>query len=167
MPNKPRKPRPPRAIVGPGAVTIVPAAQEAPELDGQLPRAVDAVEAADYSGLNHRQQAALPAVAFASSIAQAARFSGVAESTLRRWLADPDFRGHVDRMREETIHVANQELRGLLPSCAAVFADAMQSPDPSLRLRAARYAVSFILRLNEADRIAADLHDLEVRDRNS
>jgi len=119
------------------------------------------------SGLSHRQRAALPVVAFAPSIAQAARFSGIAESTLRRWLANPDFRQCVDRMREETVYAAHQEFKGLLPSCAAVFADAMQSPDPALRLRAARYAISFILRLNEADRLSADLQGLQSAARNS
>ena len=155
MPNKPRKPR--------SSPAIVPVPQGDPGLAGELPQAVDHAEAADFSGLTHRQRATLPVVAFAPSIAQAARFSGVAESTLRRWLANPDFRDHVERMREETIHVAHQELKGLLPACAAVFANAMQSPDPVLRLRAARYAMSFILRVSEADRLSADLHDLEVR----
>ena len=46
--------------------------------------------------------------------------------------------------------------------CASVFADAMRSPDPALRLRAARYAISFILRANESQRLASDLQDLEV-----
>ena len=150
MPSKPRKPRSDRAIAVPGNSAIVPLEEEG--LPGE----------SDDSGLTFRQRAALPVVAFAPSIAQAARFSGVAESTLRRWLANPEFREHVDRLREETIHAANQELKGLLPMCAAVFADAMQSSDPALRLRAARYAISFILRVNEADRLATDLQDLEV-----
>ena len=153
MSTKQRKPR----------AAIIPASQVEPDPAGDLSNTVDAdADAADYSGLSHRQRAALPVVAFAPSIAQAARFSGVAESTLRRWLANPDFREHIDRMREETLYVAHQELKGLMPLCAAVFADAMQSPDPALRLRAARYALSFILRVNEADRLAADLHDLEI-----
>lgn len=150
MSNKPRKPRASRAIAGPGQSAIVPLQE------GEPP--------AQYedSDLTHRQRAALPVVAFAPSIAQAARFSGVAESTLRRWLANPDFREQVERLREESIHVAHQELQGLLPMCAAVFADAMRSSDPALRLRAARYAISFILRADEAQRLASDLQDLEV-----
>lgn len=155
MSNKPRKPRAPISITGPGASDIVPVEESGPP---------DVYEDSD---LTHRQRAALPVVAFAPSIAQAARFSGVAESTLRRWLANPDFRQHVDRMREETVYAAHQELKGLLPTCAAVFADAMQSPDPALRLRAARYAISFILRLNEADRLSADLQGLQAAVRKS
>lgn len=150
MPNKPRQPRASRSIANPENSAIVSLEESAPSDIGEP------------SGLTHRQRAALPVIAFAPSIAQAARFSGVAESTLRRWLANPDFREQVDRMREESIHVAHQELQGLLPMCAAVFADAMRSNDPALRLRAARYAISFILRASEAQRLATDLQDLEV-----
>ena len=162
MPSKPRNSRSSQAPARPDNSAIIPSLQGVPDLAGELSDPADAIDLVEDSGLTHRQRATLPVVAFAPSIAQAARFSGVAESTLRRWLANPDFREQVDRMREETLHVASQELKGLMPTCAAVFADAMQSPDPALRLRAARYAISFILRVNEVDRLATDLHDLEV-----
>lgn len=167
MSTKPRKPRSSPVPARPGHSAIVPAAPGEIDSGNELPDSRADTEAVDYSGLSHRQRATLPVVAFAPTIAQAARFSGVAESTLRRWLANPDFRQHVDRMREETIHVAHQELKGLLPTCAAVFADAMRSPDPALRLRAARYAISFILRVNEADQISADLQGLQAAARKS
>ena len=49
------------------------------------------------SDLTFRQQSALPSVVVASSIAGAARKTGVAESTLRRWLEEPAFREELDR----------------------------------------------------------------------
>ena len=49
-----------------------------------------------------------------------------------------------------------------MPLCASVFADAMRSPDPSLRLRAARYALSFIIRVSELEKLNADIQDLEA-----
>ena len=117
--------------------------------------------AIDFSGLTFRQQAALPTIALSPTLSQAARASGIAERTLRRWLVDPDFLQHIDRRRQETAHLARQELQGLLPLCASVFADAMKSPDPALRLRAARYALSFIIRISEVEKLDANLQDLE------
>ena len=116
----------------------------------------------DNSDLTFRQQAALPVIAFSPSIAQAARDSGIGESTLRRWLADPAFSQHLDRMRLDTAQLARQEILGLMPQCASVFADAMRAPDPALRLRAARYALSFIIRVSEVENLNADIQDLEA-----
>ena len=54
------------------------------------------------SALAFRQQAVLPIVALSPSVAQAARDSGVAESTLRRWLQDSRFRQELTQLRQET-----------------------------------------------------------------
>ena len=54
-----------------------------------------------------------------------------------------------------------------MPLCASVFADAMQDPDPALRLRAARYALSFIIRISEVEKLDADVQDLEATSRLS
>ena len=56
-------------------------------------------EAIDLSALTFRQQAALPIIACSPTIARAARASGVGESTLRRWLADPAFGDQVACLR--------------------------------------------------------------------
>ena len=114
----------------------------------------------NLSDLTFRQQAALPVIAFAPTIAQAARSTGIGESTLRRWLSDPAFSQQIDRMRHDTAQLARQELLGLMPLCASVFADAMRAPDPALRLRAARYALSFIIRVSEVENLNADIQDL-------
>ena len=92
----------------------------------------------EISTLTFRQQASLPAIAFAPTITQAARDSGVGESTLRRWLQVPDFRQQLDHFRQESADLARQQAQILLPRCLSVFAEAMDSPDLSLPLRAAR-----------------------------
>ena len=60
----------------------------------------------EISKLTFRQQAALPRIALARSLAQAARDAGVSERTLRRWLQDPSF-------RQESYDLARQAMRGL------------------------------------------------------
>ena len=54
------------------------------------------------SDLTHRQQAVLPVMAAAPSLAEAARISGFNERTLRRWLDDDDFRAELTRLRQES-----------------------------------------------------------------
>ena len=67
----------------------------------------------EISELTFRQQAALPRIALAQSLAQAARDTGVADRTLRRWLEDPSFRQELDRLRQESYDLARQVMKGL------------------------------------------------------
>ena len=111
--------------------------------------------------LTFRQQSALPAIAMASTIIQAARDSGIGKTTLHRWLQEPEFRQQLANYRQESADLARQQAQALLPRCLSVFAEVMEGPDPSLRLRAARYAVAFALQLAEVQDLKATLHQLE------
>ena len=114
-----------------------------------------------FASLTPRQQAALPVVALSPSLAQAARWSGVSESTLRRWQADPAFEQLVLRVRQDASLHASQEIHSLIPRCVAIFSEAMDSPDLAMRLRAARYALALVGRFGESERIATDMQALE------
>ena len=116
----------------------------------------------DLSALSPRQQAALPIVASFPAIAQAARAAGVGESTLRRWLTDPAFSGCLAELRRQSANIARRKLLALTPLCVSVLADAMQNPDPAIRLRAVNYALSFNLRATELENLRADLDNLET-----
>ena len=113
------------------------------------------------STLTFRQQAALPAVAMAPTLSQAARDSGVGLSTLRRWLQEPEFRQQLANFRQESADLARQQAQAILPRCLSVFAEVMECPDPSLRLRAARYAMAFALQITEAHDLKSRLEQLE------
>ena len=114
------------------------------------------------SALSPRQQAALPIVACIPTIAQAARAANVGESTLRRWLADPAFSHAVAELRRQSANIARQKLLALTPLCVSVLADAMQNPDPAIRLRAVHYTLSFNLRATELETLRSDLNHLEA-----
>ena len=108
-----------------------------------------------------RQQAALP-IALARSLAQAARDTGVAERTLRRWLEDPSFRQELDRLRQESYDLARQQAQAAMPMCLSILADAaLESPDPALRVRAARYLLSYGVKFVEADNLRERLNAVE------
>ena len=113
------------------------------------------------STLTFRQQSALPAIALAPTLSQAARDSGVGLSTLRRWLQEPEFRQQLANLRQESADLARQQAQAILPRCLSVFAEVMEAPDPSLRLRAARYAMAFALQIAEFQDLKANLQDIE------
>ena len=111
--------------------------------------------------LTRRQQAALPIVALAPSITQAATDSGVSQRTLYRWFQDPDFREAVSNFLQECANLAFQQFQGQTLLAASVFAELMRDPDPALRLRAARYSTSFAARIRESEQIASDVRDIK------
>ena len=115
----------------------------------------------EKSRLSFRQQSALPAIAAAPSIAQAARDSGVSETTLRRWLHEKDFREELINLRQESAELARQELQGLMLTGLSIMAAAMQSPDEPTRIRAARYVLSFGVQIGEAEKLRGEVRKLE------
>ena len=116
----------------------------------------------DVPELTFRQHSALPAIAVARSVAQAARDSGVAERTLRRWLSDPDFRKELNRARQESYDLAREQLQAILPRAISVITElAEESPDPALRLRAARYLMTYSNRIHEIERLQSRIADLD------
>ena len=110
--------------------------------------------------LSPRQQGALPVVAASPTIAQAARDCRIGESTLRRWLRDPDFAQELDLLRQEHASQVSQQYLGLILRSMNVFAECMESPDPTLSLRAARYAMSTAFHLHESLKLHADIREM-------
>lgn len=119
------------------------------------------VRGALVPAFSRRQQAALPVVATCPSVSQAARVLGVSRNTLRHWLDDPDFRNEVARLRQEAADLARQELQGLMLRGASVISEAMDDPNPNIRLRAARYALSFGNEFSELQRLADEMSELQ------
>ena len=113
------------------------------------------------STLTFRQEAALPAIALAPTLAQAAHDSGVGESTFAAGSKSLNSASRSLTSAHESADLACQQAQALLPRCLSVFADVMDGPDPSLRLRAARYAMSFALQLSEVQTLKASLQELE------
>ena len=103
----------------------------------------------------------LPVLSVARSIAQAARDTGVAESTLRRWLSEPSFREQLDDLRKEAYDLARKQAQAVLPACLSVVAElALEGQDPSLRLRAARFLISYARKIDEIADLRTEMIDL-------
>ena len=118
--------------------------------------------AIDVPGLSRRQQSALPAVLSAPTIVEAARRSGVGESTLRRWLEEPRFRTALDHLRQDAYEIALMQVQALVPECLNIFARiAAENTDPVLRMRAARYLLNYGMKYREVDELHRKLRALE------
>jgi len=66
------------------------------------------------AGLSERQLAALPYIATAPSLSEAARRAEIGRTTLYRWLEEPEFRDELERWRRGAAELASLELRGLM-----------------------------------------------------
>ena len=95
----------------------------------------------ETSRLTRRQVLALPTLAVAPNLTQAARDAGISESTLRRWLQDERFRDELDRLTHEIAETTRQGLKDVMLQSFSVIKELMADPDPTVRLRAARAAV--------------------------
>ena len=148
--RKPRK-NPNRAATNPRQHP--PAQAERQEMDGNDGKA-------KISILNSRQQGALPVIAAAPTLAQAARDCRVSESTIRRWLRDPAFADELELLRREYTGQVSQQCLGLVLRGMNVLAESMEDPDHTLRLRATRYALSFAVHLHESMKLNADIREM-------
>ena len=147
--------------------------QPGKQLSGAAPASTEPPESSESSAMNEneriieiseltfRQQSVLPIVAVSRSIAQAARDSGVAESTLRSWLSQPPFREELERIRRESCDLARQQAEAVLPACVSAIAEmALEAEDPALRYRALRFLIVFATRSADAGRMSAEIADL-------
>ena len=133
-------------------ISQIPHRSECPTLSGNVRRI-------ENSNLSHRQQAVLPVMASVPSLAQPPAYPS--ERTLRRWLDDDDFRGELTRLRQQAAELACLELQGLMLRSVSVLSQAMDDPDKAIRLRAARCAMSFAVRVCETGKLRKDIQDLE------
>ena len=98
------------------------------------------------------------------SIRAAAKSAGVAESTIRNRMADPDFRAEFDKLRGELLQEAAQGLTARLESATATMSEIMEDgKNPaSVRVSAADAVLRHALRYVEAADILRRLDALEA-----
>ena len=113
------------------------------------------------AGLSGRQLSAIPAIVSSPTIRQAARKLEISERTIYRWLEDQDFCQELARQRDAVANLAVQEIRGLLARTASVYAELMEHSDPSIRLRATRYASTLAFQIHEDQGLRTQLETLE------
>ncbi len=113
------------------------------------------------SSLTARQKKALPILASASSIADAARLSDVGRRTLHRWLDDPNFRDELAGLHKEAADLARSQLQGVMLQAVLALADSLHDPNPEIRLRAIRTALNYSVKFNDIESLREELRNLE------
>ena len=91
--------------------------------------------------LSKRQADALPHVALAPTLKQAARNAGVSYATIRRWMDDLGFRSELERVKEAAAAVMRAKLQELALKSAANLDEFLDSDNDALRLRATAIAI--------------------------
>lgn len=113
--------------------------------------------------LTAKQEAFLAALLVAPTVTEAARVANVAESTARRWLAQPLIhRAWLDRRRE----VVDQAMTGVQLATRAAVATLLDCLKPkypaAVRVRAATSLLDTALRSVEIGDLAARIEELEA-----
>lgn len=101
--------------------------------------------------LPHLREAAIAALIAEPSVEAAAQAAGVADSTLRRWLQDPDFRRDYDAARRRTLDAALRELQAGMTAATRTLVAIMgdDAKPPAARVTAARAIIDAAFRGTE------------------
>ncbi len=101
--------------------------------------------------LPHLREAAIAALIAEPTVEAAALAAGVADSTLRRWLQDPDFRRDYDAARRRTLDAALRELQAGMTAATRTLVAIMgdDGKPPAARVTAARTIIDAAFRGTE------------------
>ena len=113
--------------------------------------------------LSRKQMLALPILAAAPNLTQAAKEAGISEATLRRWRRDEHFRAEMDRLTHEIAETTRQGLNDLMHHSFRVIRELMEDPDPVVRFRAARAAIVFGIQVCKAEEMRQEDQAREAR----
>ena len=107
-----------------------------------------------------RQRATIPILAGANSVA-AARMSRVSRRTLHRWLKDEEFRQKLAEQANKSGQLARLQLQEISLRAVIALTDALEDPNPALRMRAIRTALDFSGKFNETQLLHEEIQALE------
>ena len=111
--------------------------------------------------LTPRQRATILILAGANSVAAAARMSRVSRRTLHRWLKDEEFRQKLAEQANKSGQLARLQLQEISLRAVIALTDALEDPNPALRMRAIRTALDFSGKFNEAQLLHEEIQALE------
>ena len=114
--------------------------------------------------LTPRQRATILILAGANSVA-AARMSRVSRRTLHRWLKDEEFRQKLAEQANKSGELARLQHQEISLRAVIALTDALEDPNPALRMRAIRTALDFSGKFsgkfNEAQLLHEEIQALE------
>ncbi|MCY4448457.1 MAG: hypothetical protein OXE02_06395 [Chloroflexi bacterium] len=104
---------------------------------------------------------ALPHIAAESNLERAAEAAQIGRRTLTRWMNDPAFRAELERIRQNVSDLGFNVVEGLTLKSAIRLDQLLDDPDPNVRLRALKAALSISLSVKEQKELRRRLDMLE------
>ena len=120
------------------------------------------VTARQNESLSQRQIVALPYIASEPTTSEGARAAGIARMTLTRWLRDPAFREELEHIRRNISELAYSELEGLTLKSVIRLQQLLDDPDPNVRHRAIKTALSISLTFRYQKEVEHKLETIEM-----
>lgn len=118
----------------------------------------------DFVELEPAQERAIIALLSEPTLRAAASSAGISESTLWRWMRDPEFRVAYRRARQEVLERATARLAALVDAAVKALGEivADRTVSPNVRVSAASRIVDFALKAAEIEEVQARLERLEA-----
>jgi predicted negative regulator of RcsB-dependent stress response len=116
------------------------------------------------SKLERHSEGAIAALLEHGSVRAAAAASGIAESTLNRWLAKPAFSERYRKVRAEVVKAATAKLRAQASSAVDTLSSLMlaTATPPQARIAAARTILELALKTHEDEQLLERLETIEA-----
>jgi hypothetical protein len=111
--------------------------------------------------LTARQLTALPQVAGARTIAEAAKQSGTGRATLHRWLQHPAFALELYLYQQEVMEASRAKLANHMMRAVDVLGELLQSRNDSIRRQAARDILTVVLHLEKHFEVVQRIEKVE------
>lgn len=114
-------------------------------------------------GRRNADEQLLIALACGSTVENAAKKAGIAESTVYRRLRDQEFQQRLDEVRRDMVERASSMLTAAAMEAVRALVELLgKDSPPATRLGAARAVLEIGLRMREAVDLEQRLHDLEA-----
>lgn len=115
--------------------------------------------------LSRKQEIAILSLLTAPNYSEVAKTVGIGETTLWRWLQNPDFVEEYRRVKAQAVGQAIARLQQTTTAAVNVLADIMMDTGSkdSARVTAARIILEFALRAVEFEELQAKLDEMEQR----
>jgi phage terminase small subunit len=111
--------------------------------------------------LAHSREPFIIALAGGANISEATRVTGIALSTAKRWLSDPELRSHVEAVRQRMVDEAVGRLAALAGKAIATLDTALDAESDGVRVRAAVAILDKLLQLREHTELETRILALE------
>lgn len=116
----------------------------------------------DTLSLSKRQEQALPIFASNLTIEEACERAGISRNTFYEWLKEPQFKSELDRLRNEIVNEAVNQLKITSTKAARTLADLLERDDsPTVQRAAANDVLGHVMKFMELKELEDRLADIE------